>query len=176
MTMHEQEQRNVKKVEVGSDEHVSYVPAGFWMRLWAYLIDLLVVSSLNGIIIVPIFAFTNLHDATIGFYSIAGIFGVALSFAYFSVLTKIWQQTIGKRIMGVKVQSDHACELTWGDVLIREVVGRYIHQSIFITNALYLIIPFHESKKGIHDMIADTLVILEPRNKLIIKKHSKEKI
>lgn len=29
--------------------------AGFWMRFWAYLLDLLVVGSINRLIIHPIF-------------------------------------------------------------------------------------------------------------------------
>ena len=36
---------------IGSEFHY----AGFWMRFWAYLLDLAVVASLNSLLIKPIF-------------------------------------------------------------------------------------------------------------------------
>ena len=34
--------------------------AGFWMRFWAYLLDLIVIGSINGIVVYPIFRALNL--------------------------------------------------------------------------------------------------------------------
>lgn len=139
--------------------------AGFWMRFWAYIIDLIIVSSLNGIIVAPLIFFTNINELTIGIYTIAGFISAVISFGYFIILTKLWRQTLGKRIMGIKVVSVRQEGLSWRDVLMRELVGRYIHQSLVITNILYLIVAFHPDKKGLHDMIADTYVVLERRTK-----------
>ncbi|MER2060547.1 MAG: RDD family protein, partial [Niallia sp.] len=36
-----------------SIEEGSYVYAGFWMRFWAYLADIIIVSSVNRILIYP---------------------------------------------------------------------------------------------------------------------------
>ncbi len=33
---------------------------GFWMRFWAYLLDLIVIGSINGIVVYPIFRALNL--------------------------------------------------------------------------------------------------------------------
>ncbi|UCZ52286.1 RDD family protein [Bacillus shivajii] len=151
--------------EPSSEEHVL---AGFWMRLWAYLIDLLVVTSLNGIVLTPALAFTDLSEWGWGIYTLGGLLTAVISFGYFTVMTKVYRQTIGKMIIGVKVLSEKK-ELTWRDVIIREVFGRYIHQSIFITNILYLIVAFHPLKKGLHDYFADTFVVLEPRKKHAVK-------
>ncbi|MBU9714656.1 RDD family protein [Evansella tamaricis] len=139
--------------------------AGFWMRLWAYLIDLVVISSISGIILTPFFRLTDLSTLNIGIYSIGGILGASISFGYFIILTKKWGQTLGKRILGIKVLPQKEEFLTWKSTVMRELVGRYIHQSLFLTNIIYLIVAFHPEKKGLHDYFADTLVVLEPRKK-----------
>ncbi|UTR11393.1 RDD family protein [Evansella sp. LMS18] len=143
----------------------TYAPAGFWMRFWAYLIDIAIAASINGIILTPLFFLTNLNDLTLGIYTAGGFLTALVSYSYFVVLTKFWGQTLGKRIMGIKVLSDSPEGLAWKDVIMREVVGRYIHQSLAITNILYVIVAFHPKKKGLHDIFADTHVVLEPRSK-----------
>ncbi|MCD8508682.1 MAG: RDD family protein [Bacillus sp. (in: Bacteria)] len=142
-------------------------PAGFWLRFWAYLMDLIVVASISGIILLPILTWTTIGDWTIWIYSVGAILSSIVSFSYFVLLTKQWGQTLGKRIMGIEVKSSKG-QLTWQDVLMREVVGRYIHQSIVITNIIYLMVPIHPQKKGLHDIIGDTYVIVEPREKKIM--------
>ncbi|MFA9558747.1 RDD family protein [Evansella sp. AB-rgal1] len=149
--------------EHSKESESTYIPAGFWMRFWAYMVDLLIVSSISGIVLSPLYTTTNINEASIWIYSISGIIGAIISFGYFTILTKVYQQTIGKRIFGIIVYSEIEQDLLWRDVIMREVIGRYIHQSLIITNLLYLVIPFQERKKGIHDMIADTFVVLEPR-------------
>lgn len=52
----QQEFTPAKKV-VDDDEVKKVHFAGFWMRFWAYLADLLVIGSLNRILIHPIFKF-----------------------------------------------------------------------------------------------------------------------
>lgn len=140
-------------------------PAGFWIRFWAYVLDLVVVSSLNGILLLPIIVWTSIGDWTIWVYSIGAILSTAISFGYFVLLTKIYGQTLGKRVLGIQVKSSNRKELSWQDVFMREVVGRYIHQSLVITNIIYLMVPIHPQKKGLHDIIGDTYVIVEPREK-----------
>ena len=44
-----------------------YKYAGFWMRFWAYLLDIVVISSINRIIVYPIF---RLFDFPLGENSI----------------------------------------------------------------------------------------------------------
>ncbi|WP_096189732.1 RDD family protein [Evansella halocellulosilytica] len=151
------------------EEGQHYTLAGFWMRFWAYIVDLLIVASINGIVLSPILTFTNLNELNWGtILSFGGIMTAIVSFGYFTIMTKLYRQTVGKMIFGVKVLSQKE-ELTWLDVIFREVIGRYIHQSLFFMNLLYLIVAFHPLKKGLHDYFADTVVILEPRKKKTIK-------
>ncbi|MGJ9382378.1 RDD family protein [Salipaludibacillus sp. CF4.18] len=149
--------------------------AGFWIRAWAYLFDLLVVVSLNGIVIAPVYLLGDVAEFSIGTFTIVGIVSTLISFGYFTVMTKLLGQTLGKMVFGLKVYSYDHLEMTWLDVIFREVVGRYIHQSLLVTNVLYLIVAFSPEKRGLHDRVGRTFVGLESRKtKSIIQKKSEK--
>ncbi|UOE93451.1 RDD family protein [Alkalihalobacillus sp. LMS39] len=136
--------------------------AGFWLRFWAFFIDGIVVFSLNGILVYPILRLTGFIHQEIWVFTVLGIMTTVVSFVYFTVMTKFFQQTIGKMILGVKVMSEQG-PLTWQTVIFREVIGRYIHQAFFILQFLYLFVAFSPKKQGVHDHFADTVVIIEKR-------------
>lgn len=148
-----------KKMEI--EQAHAYRFAGFWMRFWAYLLDLLVVASLNGIIVSPLLAISRVAEVKILFFSLEVILMVVVTFLYFLLLTKKWGQTIGKRVFGLKVISKNTRQLTWSSLIFREVIGRYILQAFALTYTLYVIIAFQKEKQGLHDMIGDTYVIHE---------------
>ncbi|MBM7630957.1 RDD family protein [Geomicrobium sediminis] len=135
--------------------------AGFWLRLWAYLIDLLIVASLSSIIIHPLFAFLFTPELAIGVFTIQGVLLAVSYYVYFVVMTKVWQQTLGKMVFGLKVERTDEQRLVWKDVFIREVAGRIIHRVLWITNILYIVVAVHPEKAGIHDLLSDTRVVLE---------------
>lgn len=138
---------------------------GFWMRVWAYLFDLLVIAAVNGLIIYPVFKLMGLNES-IGIISPAGIASTFVYFAYFVFMTKFFSQTLGKMVFGLKVVSLKGKPLSWPIVLFRELIGRYIHTAITIFTVpilmvLFLVVAFTPKKQGIHDLIADTSVIHE---------------
>lgn len=157
--MDEEEVYNQEKDSTIEEKNYRY--AGFWMRFWAYLLDLVVVASINGIIVAPLIAITNVSQIRIAFFSIEVIVVAIVTILYFLLLTKRWGQTIGKRVFGIKVISKKEVPLTWSSLIFREVVGRYIVQAFMITYTLYLIVAFQSKKQGLHDMIGDTIVIHE---------------
>lgn len=162
--------------EISEPEKTIEIPyAGFWMRFWAYLVDLIIISSLSGILLFPLYIALNINEVTLGVFTVGSILSTIIAFTYFTLMTKILQQTLGKQIFGIKVYSySEGSKLTWLDVIFREIVGRYIHQSIIITNFLYLIVAFSSEKRGIHDRIGNTFVGLEPRKGRIIPINSSE--
>ncbi|WP_245831041.1 RDD family protein [Sediminibacillus massiliensis] len=133
--------------------------AGFWMRFWAYLTDVIIVFSINGILLTPL-KFVNGGDIIdIGFWTLNGILGSIVFYVYFLLMTKRFHQTLGKMLFGLKVvRSDHKA-LKWSDLFFREVVGRFIHRVLFFMVFLYAVVGFTDEKKGIHDMFAGTRVI-----------------
>lgn len=134
--------------------------AGFWMRFWAYLFDILVVGSVNRIIIYPVFALLGMNTSRDGIISPIEIVTAITFFLYFVLMTKYFNQTLGKMIFGLKVVSvqTEIQTLPWSTVLFRELVGRYISKVIWIG---YLIVAFTNKKQGLHDLFADTTVVHE---------------
>ncbi|PYZ93763.1 hypothetical protein CR194_11455 [Salipaludibacillus keqinensis] len=143
--------------------------AGFWIRFWAYLVDLIIVSSLTGILLVPFYLLLNVNELTWGVFTLGGFLSTVTAFGYFTLMTKYFRQTLGKLIFGIKVYSYENSHLSWLDVVFREIVGRFIHQSLVFTNLLYLIVPFSSEKRGIHDRLGHTFVGLEPRKGKVIR-------
>ena len=134
--------------------------AGFWMRFWAYIVDLIVVFSLTGLIVKPFTMIDSFREATLWLWSVSGLLGGVIFFAYFLFMTKWRGQTLGKMIFGLRVIRKDGERLSWSDTLIREVVGRFIHRLLFLF-FLYAVVAFTPKKQGLHDMFADTLVIHE---------------
>ncbi len=133
--------------------------AGFWMRFWAYLLDLLVVASINGIIVYPLVAIGDFRDVKVLFFNVEVLLVAVVTYLYFLLLTKKWGQTIGKRVFGLKVISQNHETLTWSSLIFREVIGRYLLQAFAILYILYGIVAFQKNKQGLHDLIGETYVI-----------------
>ncbi|EOR23802.1 RDD family protein [Cytobacillus oceanisediminis] len=153
-----EKQVDIEKTVLAEEQNkeISYVYAGFWMRFWAYLADLIIVSSVNRILIYPILRILDvpLHES--GIFSTVNICTAITFYLYFVLMTKFLKQTLGKMIFGLKVVPINKEKLTWDTVLFREWIGRFISGSFFI---LYALVAFLPKKQGIHDLFADTAVI-----------------
>jgi len=132
--------------------------AGFWIRFWAYLVDLIVIGSVNRIIIYPLFGLMGLNNSGSFMFSPVTIATTIIFFTYFVFMTKYLKQTLGKMIFGIKVVSLKGDKLNWGTILFRELIGRYISKTIWIA---YIVVAFTPKKQGLHDIFADTQVIHE---------------
>lgn len=137
--------------------------AGFWIRFWAFLFDLVVVYSLIRMLITPVFLYFD-FPMDDGMFSSYTLITTVIFYGYFVLMTKWLGQTIGKMIFGLKVISLHNQKLSWSTALFREGIGRYISITAFYLP--FLIIGFHPKKIGLHDYFADTSVILERFSKM----------
>lgn len=137
-------------------EKIAY--AGFWMRFWAYLLDLIVIGSINRIIINPIFRFFDLSLTDSGMFAAHSIATAITYYLYFVLMTKFFQQTLGKMVFGLKVIDLTGGSLTWSTILFREFIGRFISKVIIVG---FLLVAFLPKKQGLHDVFADTTVIHE---------------
>lgn len=133
--------------------------AGFWMRLWAYTVDIFIVWCINGIILSPLKFVNDGAPIDIGMWSLAAIISTLVLYGYFILMTKFFNQTLGKMIFGLKVIRKDMQSLKWNDLLFREVIGRFLYRVMSILSLLYIIVAFDPLKQGIHDMIGDTRVV-----------------
>ncbi|WP_339251003.1 RDD family protein [Sporosarcina sp. FSL W8-0480] len=134
--------------------------AGFWTRFWAYVIDLIMVSAVSGIFIKPLFRVFDIKITNPSFllFSSYKVVILILFLTYFALMTKFFSQTIGKMIMGIKVIQKDGGKLSWGTILFREGIGRFISKLLTIP---YLLVIFMPKKEALHDLFADTYVIHE---------------
>nr|WP_281274482.1 RDD family protein [Mesobacillus subterraneus] len=134
--------------------------AGFWMRFWAYLLDLLVIGSINRMIINPVFRALDFSLFEDKMFTPMAIATAIVFYLYFVLMTKFYGQTLGKMVFGLKVVDLDGKKLTWGTILFREWIGRFISATLTV---LYVVVAFTKKKQGLHDLFADTTVIYEPR-------------
>lgn len=132
--------------------------AGFWLRLFAFSVDSLVIWSLNRLIVKTLFLVLRypLNEDPFSAFSLSKL---AVYLLYFIVLTK-WTNghTIGKIIFGIRVISFKEEKLSWGTVLIREGFGRYILKTFPF---IYLMVLFTQEKQHLADFFSDTSVVSE---------------
>lgn len=151
--------------------------AGFWKRLVAYIIDAIVLYIPQMLImgafgngaaqarleqaLLAAGADPNVMLAAYSQYYEAMRMGVALSavlvWLYFAICeSSAWQATVGKLAMGIRVTG-----LDGGRISFWRALGRYAAKllSWMILAIGFLMIGWTRRKQGLHDMIANTLVL-----------------
>lgn len=137
--------------------------AGFWVRFVAYLIDMIVIYAIASLLNTFSFGLLNkrLDFPILGEESLSY---VIVMFTYFIAMTYFFSQTLGKMIMKVKVETNKGDKLSLADVVYRELIGRLL--TIFLAYFPYIAVAFTNKRKGLHDFIADTVVVKEDFSKL----------
>lgn len=134
-------------------------------RLGAFLLDFpglfLPMLMLPGAIVVLWAAGSRMNLFNPTFFTIAALF-VACTTANL-VLVFRSQQTIGKRLLGIKVvRSDGSRCNPWRQLLLRGLVP-WLLNNIPLVGSLFLLVDpllvFREDRRCIHDLIADTIVV-----------------
>ncbi|MFI8686001.1 RDD family protein [Rossellomorea sp. NPDC077527] len=137
-----------------------YYLAGFWIRFWAYLVDLIVIGSITRLIVNPIFKLLDISLSDGSMFAPISILTSIVFYGYFVLMTKYFSQTIGKMVFGIRVIQLNGAKPSWGTILFRELIGRFISTTVFI---LYVVVAFTNKKQGIHDLFADTTVVQEKK-------------
>ncbi|MEO4051934.1 RDD family protein [Solibacillus sp. CAU 1738] len=149
----------IEKIVIPTEKQYTHKTAGFWMRFCAYIVDALIIAAIIGVIINPIFLLNDWSLADTVWYAPISIITTITYYAYFVIMTKLWQQTLGKMIFGLRVEKLNGEKLDWLTVIFREVVGRFISNVVFYLP--YIIIAFTTKNQGVQDYVADTVVVHE---------------
>jgi uncharacterized RDD family membrane protein YckC len=132
---------------------------GFWIRFVAYLIDGVVLSiagTIVGFILGFGIAVSRTGDAKTAEFLGYGV-GILLGWLYFALMESSARgATLGKMAMGLRVVTNEGQRLSFANA-----TGRYFAKFISAIILLigFIMIGFTERKRGLHDMIASTLVI-----------------
>lgn len=116
-------------------------------RLMAFVIDHLVVSTVFCLLSWD-FSWSLLG---LGFWKLV------LVFLYYAQMeSSRYQATIGKIAMGIKVTDEHGHRLDFSKALLRNL-SKILSSAILGIG--YIMIVFDARNQGLHDKIADTLVV-----------------
>ena len=144
------------------------VYAGFFVRLSAYIIDCIIVGIALSIIRIPEF-FIHMMNPNIFFvkpilfkFSIFDIVIYLLGLTYFVLMTYYCGGTLGKKLFKLKVCKATDEKLSLFTIIYRESIGRYLSGLILFIG--YIMIGLDSKRRGLHDILSDTLVIynIEP--------------
>ncbi|HTV83811.1 MAG TPA: RDD family protein [Dyella sp.] len=154
---------------------VSY--AGFWKRVLAYLIDAFVLYFPFSLLEIPfgmrkayvalnqqvLSAGTDFQAAMTAYQHFYVeqwpyfLTTMVVGWLYFAVCeSSSWQATIGKLALGMRVT-----DLNGGRISFARALGRYGGKLIssFMLCVGFLLVAFTQRKQGLHDMLANTLVV-----------------
>lgn len=138
-------------------------PAGFWVRLAAYMIDAVVLmlvglalaiaaGALEG---VPADKVVNQWAVEFGGW-VETVVALALDLAYFTFAVGRWGRTAGKAILGLKITRADGSRLSY-----RRSFARYWS---YLVSAIplgfgFIAIALSSQKRGWHDFMCDTRVV-----------------
>jgi uncharacterized RDD family membrane protein YckC len=132
---------------------------GFWIRLGAYFVDV-VMMLLPTLLIRFLFhavtpVATQLDQLVVAFGDI--VISVLTRWVYTAAfLSSSWQATVGKRVCGLKVVDCNERRITFG-----RASGRYFGSflSILLVGIGFMMIGWTRHRQGLHDLMAQTLVV-----------------
>ncbi|OGF67428.1 MAG: hypothetical protein A2Y62_15825 [Candidatus Fischerbacteria bacterium RBG_13_37_8] len=148
-------------------------PAGFWIRLLAYFIDGAILSIIMGIIggiTIGLFILLKWNDIKTDpaalqsplfllLTTLCTLLCSAISIYYILSGPAKKGATPGKRILGLKIYTvDGQSPIGWKIAFMR-LLGYLV--SGFILYIGFLMIAFRTDKRGLHDLIAKTIVVKE---------------
>ena len=130
--------------------------AGFWRRLGAYFVDMLIIWAITTIIY---FISTMLALINVNIGIIVSFLAIIISIVYVVGFWTWLGQTPGKMALGVRIVKMDGTPISLGVAILRYI--GYIVSAVVVYIG-YLMIAFHGQKRGLHDLIAGTVVIIEP--------------
>lgn len=140
-------------------------PAGFWIRLVAALIDVSIIitlaltmaGALPGVSVSDYLSnFSPDLDAEITTPIWFDVLDVALNAMYSVVFVSIWAATTGKLLLGLRILRPDGSKVGFGRALARWLC---YFLSLITLGIGFLMIAFRKDKRGLHDLICDTMVV-----------------
>ena len=135
-------------------DHVAY--GGFWIRVVAYIIDGILLTIVCGVVdrLLGINILTTDWDH---YDPLANVISLVIGWLYFALLESSERgATVGKMVMGLRVVTSDGQRLSF-----MNATGRYFAKilSAIIFCIGFIMVAFTDKKRGLHDIIAGTLVI-----------------
>ena len=133
------------------------LPAGFWVRLFAYLIDGLIIGFASFVIVMVLLGdLPSFILESSNFDKLVGL----LTVVYNTVFIAVSAKTGGKHQFRLLVLRTDGSRIGPGRALARSL---FTGLSALILGLGFLMIAVREDKRGLHDLICDTKVVRQLR-------------
>lgn len=136
------------------------IPAGFWIRFGALIIDqtllLLVLLLIVGAIISGVPDVSTTEESGSGADYVGFLMFILYFNLYFTIGVAAWRTTIGKRIFRVYVIRTDGSRVGFVRAFTRYWASWL---SVLVLLIGFLMIGFRDDKRGLHDLICDTMVV-----------------
>lgn len=180
--MEEEKKTNVVDAVKSDVSDTTMAYTGFWVRYAALVIDNLVAGIIQFAIAIPFFIIMFVLGMMAGDSAVGGTLGVlvmvlmyiamfAAVYGYFIWMIYRHQATLGKMAIGARVVSVTTGEgLSFWKVVLRETVGKIVSALILMIG--YIMAAFTARKQGLHDIMADSVVVykdpVKKANKVVV--------
>jgi len=121
---------------------------GFWVRVLATLIDAAILYIATTAVEVLTDSGQSLWLESAVVYGVWAVYSIPF-------WSTRWHATPGKRLCGLIIVTADGCELSWNRALLRYVAAMV--SEIVIVGPL--LVAFTERRQGLHDLIAETVVV-----------------
>lgn len=172
-----------RQMTVVTPEHVQvqFQTAGLGSRAAAHIVDLAILAIVNTILFASLYySSLKLWSGFLGlgqyFVAIISLAVFLINWGYFVALEYFWSgQTIGKRVVGLKVVQENGQSVTFLSAIIRNLF-RLVDSlpAGYLLGALVCF--FHPQHKRIGDLVAGTVVIFESTQERLLVKHNIKKV
>lgn len=156
----------------------SVAKAGFFPRLAAFLVDLIIIGIILLFIEFPVAIVEMsvpdlfIFKPFIFKFTVFDIFYYVIQLTYFTCFTAFAGTTIGKRMFNLVVVDEEGNKISFFKALFRESIGKYLSDILCLG---YLMIFVDKENRALHDFICDTRVIYSC-NLRVVKKVRVEKV
>ena len=133
-------------------------PVGFWARLFAWIVDSVVVGVLN--VIAASVGLALASGGGPGFDPIAFWATAPIGILYYTIGVAVWSTTIGKRTIGAYVLRQDGSRISFLRAAARWLA--YIPSALLLYGG-FIMIGFRDDKRALHDLICDTVVVYRDR-------------
>ena len=133
--------------------------AGFWKRFAAAVINA-IVTTIGGLVIGFVFGMAMVAGGTKDpaiLNGMGNILGIILCWIYFAAMESAPSKgTPGKMALGIKVT-----DLDWKKIGFGKATGRHFGKILsgIILGIGFIMVAFTQKKHGLHDIMADCLVV-----------------
>ena len=149
----------------GVSEMISY--AGFISRFAAAVIDGMILSAIDFVIILVVNSFSpnpinyrngfKINETWLMAIALYNIWSIILGWLYFTLSeSSAGQATLGKKALGLVVTDESGRRISFG-----RANGRYFGKiiSVLLLYIGFIMVAFTDRKQGLHDIMAGTLVL-----------------